>query len=470
MTLALTLSPAGRKVLLLESGGISPQAHIQELNEGDHEGEPYIGLARTRHRQLGGTTNIWDVRAYGKPAAKYVPLDPMDVADWPIGWGELEPYYAEAQGVCGLGPFDYGWERWAAPEYEPFEFEGTGLTSGVYQFGYAEQFTRELVEEVRAAELVSVASATVVELLVDRAAHRVHGVRAVGGDGGIVDVEARAVVLACGAVENARLLLLAGLGDTGGSKWLGRCFMEHPRDFSLVLIPSSPELFSRAAFYDLRTSDDGFLAGGRLTLTDEAREAHGLPSMSITVVPRTRMTSRRRLARGTPGPLRRLLRTRPPDRYGWSRVTSTADFDRFQLILNLEQRPDPHNRIELGTRRDRFGNPLPRLFLGWTDDEQKGLEQLRELLREWFRTAGIGELKIQPGLRADLSAHHHAGTTRMALDLKDGVVDPDGRVFGIDNLYVTGASVFPSAGFANPTLTIVALARRLGRHLVRENA
>jgi choline dehydrogenase-like flavoprotein len=55
----------------------------------------------------------------------------------------------------------------------------------------------------------------------------------------------------------------------------------------------------------------------------------------------------------------------------------------------------------------------------------------------------------------------------MTLDPQDGVVDPDGRVFGIDNLYVTGASVFPTAGFANPTLTIVALARRLGRHLSR---
>jgi choline dehydrogenase-like flavoprotein len=47
----------------------------------------------------------------------------------------------------------------------------------------------------------------------------------------------------------------------------------------------------------------------------------------------------------------------------------------------------------------------------------------------------------------------------MSLDLQDGVVDPDGRVFGIDNLYLTGASVLPTAGFANPTLTIVALAR-----------
>src|SRR5438552_18564288 len=119
----------------------------------------------------------------------------MDDADWQIGWDELEPYYAEAQDVCGLGPFDYGWERWATPECEPFELEGTGLTSGVYQFGYAERFTRELVEELRAAESVSIASATVVDLLVDRATRRLGGVRAVDGDGGVADVEAQVVVL-----------------------------------------------------------------------------------------------------------------------------------------------------------------------------------------------------------------------------------------------------------------------------------
>jgi choline dehydrogenase-like flavoprotein len=471
LTVALTLGAAGRRVVLLESGRLERSDAAQELNAGDNEGEPYLGLDRTRFRGLGGTVNAWDVRAYGRPAAKYVPLSARDLADWPIGWNELEPYYVEAQSVCGLGPFEYGADRWSTPERRPFDLGGTGLANAVYQFGYAERFTRELVNELLDSESISVlTSTTVVALDIDQATHWVRAVRAVDGDGTDVEVNAGAVVLACGAVENARLLLLAGLGDPGGSEWLGRCFMEHPRDFSLVLIPSSPELVSRAGFYDLRTSDDGFLVGGRLTLTDEARERHGLPNGSLTVVPKRRLTRRRRLAQRAPGPLRRLLRTRPPDRYGWSRLSSWANFDRIQLILNLEQRPDPRNRIELGARCDRLGNPLPRLLLTWTDEEQKSLEQLRELLREWLRTAGLGELMFTPGRRPDLSAHHHAGTTRMALDRKNGVVDPDSRVFGIDNLYVAGASVFPSAGFANPTLTIVALARRLGRHLARELA
>lgn len=65
-----------------------------------------------------------------------------------------------------------------------------------------------------------------------------------------------------------------------------------------------------------------------------------------------------------------------------------------------------------------------------------------------------------------LGGHHHLGTTRMGESEKDGVVDADCRVFGTDNLYISGGSVFPSGGAANPTLTIVQLALRLADRLV----
>ncbi|MDH4169626.1 MAG: GMC family oxidoreductase, partial [Acidimicrobiia bacterium] len=64
------------------------------------------------------------------------------------------------------------------------------------------------------------------------------------------------------------------------------------------------------------------------------------------------------------------------------------------------------------------------------------------------------------------SAHHHAGTTRMSVRPEDGVVDPRGAVHGVDNLFVAGASVFPTAGYANPTLTAMALGCRVGHHVL----
>jgi choline dehydrogenase-like flavoprotein len=62
-------------------------------------------------------------------------------------------------------------------------------------------------------------------------------------------------------------------------------------------------------------------------------------------------------------------------------------------------------------------------------------------------------------------AWHQMGTTRMHSDPTQGVVDANCRVHGIDNLYMAGGSVFSTAGSANPTLTMVALAARLAEHL-----
>ena len=67
-------------------------------------------------------------------------------------------------------------------------------------------------------------------------------------------------------------------------------------------------------------------------------------------------------------------------------------------------------------------------------------------------------------------AAHPAGTTRMSSNAGSGVVDVNLRVHGVEDLHVIGSSVFPTCGYANPTLTIVALAIRLAGHLGRNAA
>ena len=67
----------------------------------------------------------------------------------------------------------------------------------------------------------------------------------------------------------------------------------------------------------------------------------------------------------------------------------------------------------------------------------------------------------------DVAGLHHMGTTRMAADPRDGVVDADCRVHGLSNLYIGGSSVFPTGGYANPTYSIVQMSLRLADHLER---
>ena len=95
-----------------------------------------------------------------------------------------------------------------------------------------------------------------------------------------------------------------------------------------------------------------------------------------------------------------------------------------------------------------------------------------EVIGAEFGRLNLGRLEVEPwllhggpsdfGLRG---VAHHLGTTRMSSDPQSGVVDANCRVHGIDNLYVAGGSVFPAAGYALPTYTIISLAIRLADHL-----
>ena len=74
----------------------------------------------------------------------------------------------------------------------------------------------------------------------------------------------------------------------------------------------------------------------------------------------------------------------------------------------------------------------------------------------------LGEVEPWPIIQ---DASHHMGATRMGTDPASSVVTPDGKLHSVDNVYLAGASVFPTSGSANPTFTIVALSIRLARHL-----
>jgi len=116
---------------------------------------------------------------------------------------------------------------------------------------------------------------------------------------------------------------------------------------------------------------------------------------------------------------------------------------------------------------------MPRVRVDWrlNPEDRRGLDRLRAVLHAVVRDRGLGTLVDDPSNdetgwpTSMVGGKHHMGTTRMHVDPKQGVVDPACRVHGLANLYVAGSSVFPTSGYANPTLTIVALALRLADHL-----
>src|SRR5262249_5066928 len=134
--------------------------------------------------------------------------------------------------------------------------------------------------------------------------------------------------------------------------------------------------------------------------------------------------------------------------------------------------PNPRSRVYLGDERDRLN--MPRLVLDWVinREETESVTRLHALVDDHLRRHQLGRLvhtaALGDGLYTDAS--HHIGTARMSATPRAGVVDEQCRVHGVDNLFVAGSAVFPTAGHANPTLTIVALAIRLAEQLKRLGA
>jgi choline dehydrogenase-like flavoprotein len=143
----------------------------------------------------------------------------------------------------------------------------------------------------------------------------------------------------------------------------------------------------------------------------------------------------------------------------------------YVLEFHAEQVPNPDSRIRLSAERDSLG--MPRLKVDWRPlvQDTDSLERAYGLLDQALRSAGVGRLDYRPGdptaqaLAAGAYGGHHLGGARMSADPRQGVVDPDLRVHGVENLFVAGGAVFPTSSQANPTLTILALSLRLAEHL-----
>jgi choline dehydrogenase-like flavoprotein len=306
----------------------------------------------------------------------------------------------------------------------------------------------------QAPNVVTYLGANAVDLETPAPPERVSAVKVVCLAGTSFRVAARAFVLATGGIENARLLLLAdrvesaGLGN--GHDLVGRYFMEH-----LYMDAAAEIRAPRGAISDFYTFGhlvDGRRVRGILGLTPDARRRERLTNYcGVIVEPKASLLTR----------LRNTI----------AEVRARAAPRTYQLKNVMEQAPNSDSRVTLGLDRDRLGCRRPVLRWRLSSVDKSTAHRAHAILGEELSRSGLGTMTSSMGSEADplpasvRGARHHIGTTRMHADPRRGVVDADCRVHGIANLYVAGSSVFPTSGAANPTLTIVALALRLARHL-----
>jgi choline dehydrogenase-like flavoprotein len=516
---ACALIDSGRSVVLLEAGADRADTTTLPRLELDHEDPyPHGDIGTSRAAMVGGSAGLWafqmiaagDSAARSHGGCRYLPLQPLDFTarpaigtpGWPLCAADLDPWYEAAHQLSGIGPYRYDAEFWSDERARPLPLEGTGVVSSMFQFGPATAWTVDARARLEAAANVTVRTGARVQWLeCSPHGHRVTGVRVADAEGGEL-VAARSVVLAAGGLETVRLLLDTGRhgdqvpGDQAGL--VGSGFMEHPLvRGGLLITDRHDEVIRRLSLYMTRRVRDTYVSG-KLTLDDDLVSAEGLLACSALLVPRDgsygssggqalarlRSPSGRRdpwavkarnglrLLLGAPSVVRAVLgaRRQPTiDRADWSEIDSGSRYTVFELLHQTEQGPDDRNRLTLADERDELDRSTLRLSWHWTVEEQERIGRSRDLFARAFDQGGIGEVVNRdwddgrPRLLG--GTHHHLGTTRMSTDPAQGVVDPQCRVHGMENLFVASGSVFPSAGFVNPTLTVVALALRLGAQL-----
>jgi choline dehydrogenase-like flavoprotein len=291
-------------------------------------------------------------------------------------------------------------------------------------------------------------------------------------------VKAKHFILACCAIQNARILLASnaqapqGLGNDHDI--VGRYFMEH-------LEINSAELWLFKPFVtDLYSWEYGTTKPvAELAIAAQVQRDHKISNGTASLIPlRWGRNAKPRIETWQDEDPRKSEETMFKDMdvaTQKSRTETQSGIDNaFELDIRIEQAPNPDSRVTLGLEKDALGVPRANLHWALTSHDKRSIRTIFQIIGQEFGKAGLGRVKLKEYLReADDSSWpdytnagwHHMGTTRMSDDPKTGVVDANCKVHGIENLYVAGSGCYTTAAAPNPTLTVVALSLRLSDHV-----
>ena len=502
ITVAREFAGFGVRVCILESGGFEFEPDTQNLYDFESVGLPRAPHLATRLRYFGGATNHWTGRCAPLSALDFEKRDWVPHSGWPISRKSLDPYYERASETLGLGPHIYDqrtWEILGDERPDPW-FNRDKLRTQFWQFSTGlkssrlpRQFGKAYRESLQKAKNITVllhANVTNIQTSDSRQAVTHLDVASLGGT--TVQIKSKRYVLACGGIENARLLLAsnkanpAGTGNQHGN--VGRYFMEHPRgDCGLVAGEDLYDLQDHLQSFwhdDIKGVRHVYLAGA--AASDKLQKSAKILNCDLSIKILEEAESGTRA-------LERLLKGTSPDSGGdvWKVVKDLGEVldnskrrfynkqppiitpTRVTLECHIEQAPNPDSRITLADKRDALGIPLTKIDWRLTDRERHAIRTLSKHIATEFARLKMGRVRLADWVLDDSDnwtsgvgeGSHHMGSTRMSENARSGVVDQNCKVHGIDNLFIAGSSVFATSGCVNPTLTIVALATRLADHL-----
>lgn len=477
----------GKTVVLLEAGPFGSVDASSLDFDCSHEESHYSGATTGRYFGLGGSTTRW-----GGVLVPHTSHDLREADRFGEAWTAIVGAVSEnAQAVLERLGYSRG------PDFADFARKSLGavrnrLNSAGFEViaGLMMPFRRRnlagLLEDdySGSANLRVYVNAVVTSWRCGRGSSRngrVVSVTARTRNGNEIVVEGSRFVIAAGAIESTRILLemneAAPQPMLRSASSVGFCLADHLSapiaELSLADRSDAVKLFSPRfsgtwvrGFRFIETDPPAnaprafahFVFAGLGKGFDLVKELLGAlqrrqrPHVALATLP------------GSAGELIRLA---------WTRATKSAlyvptDAD-VRLHVDVEQEPVRSNRVRLSSERDAYGRR--RISIAWkvSDSDLARLsETARRIVARWPARKnglpGITPIAVEASGVAPHDAYHPVGTCRMGVD-SEAVVDPDLRVWGMDNLWVTSTAVLPSAGTANPTFTLLCLTHRLANHL-----
>ncbi len=520
---ALQLIGCGKKVIMLAGGRWNETLANRELNRGlAFPYDSHEPLEENRRRQFGGASAVWGGRC--------IPMDPIDFAkrpwlgdsEWPITYNDILPYYLKANEICEAGEFVYNASDTTGKKEIITGMDDEYIDSGKLErwsppINFARRYRQRLQE---AGNIQVLLDTHVVRINCEQVAEQVSSVT-VSYNNTQFEILASQYVLAAGGIDNPRLLLASknafhprGIGNQ--RDLVGRYYMSHLNGTFAHLAPHD----RKSIPFEYEKDRQGVYFRRRWWFTDKAQEEKEIGNVvmflndtlemnghrdalfsmiyiaksSLTILKKKnvgKMISTYRelkpevgdhlktaMSEGL-GIMPRMVRTMV-HRFHKRRLPTilpSVDNQYLGLYFQSEHLPNYNSTVGLSdTERDVLGLPLPVVKVAFSEADYRTVFEAHRLFTERYRNCGAGDMQYDESVLMDYlkkrtsrfnSAAHHLGTTRMAVSPDKGVVDANCKVFGVDNLYVAGSSVFTTGSHVNPTLTLVALAIRLGEHLCK---
>lgn len=474
----VALIEAGGEVLNAENDFIDPDGFFER------ERGPHFNWSK----QLGGSSHLWAGRSSPFEEIDFEKRSWVPDSGWPISHQEIEPFYAQASEIMGLAGYEYFSDM---PEKSTLseQIQDTGtIQSKCFQWATKPFNVGEYLHDAvqHNPSLRIYLNAPVRKLIEAENGKTIKEIEIFTASKHSIFVQADIFVLATGGIETPRLLLNSternskGIGNEYDV--VGRYFSTHPKANIAALILNKPLSTNDPYFIDSTLNDAHYRLG--VGLSEKLQRKHKLLNHYFKLAPLLEhkanqafeMITRSKVIKNDLIDSSKVVQGFLPGlgKLAYEAIGRVAGFQpkaqKFIMRAFLDQYPNKDNRVRLSSAQKDDGTFKADIHWRYSDDDRQSVLNFLNIMDQTLQEHQIGHIEYSKLKEKEdwkiWSIHSHfMGGTRMGSDKKTSVTDKNAKLHDIENLYISGPSLFPTYSFANPFLTIVSLSLRLSETL-----